>query len=118
FGYSAPHPSAEGTLTPMIHALPSAQYELIRPCAPLWYSRLVGSPLGLLPYHQNDRFSCSALKPVLSSCPLYADCRFACYASSHQSSSQARPRSLVLTVSIPFRHLIRGSFAFISSIRT
>jgi len=24
FGYSAPHPSAEGTLTPMIHALPSA----------------------------------------------------------------------------------------------
>src|ERR1700720_4496641 len=26
FGYSAPHPSAEGTSTPMIHALPSAQY--------------------------------------------------------------------------------------------
>src|SRR5271156_3739280 len=24
FGYSAPHPSAEGTSTPMIHALPSA----------------------------------------------------------------------------------------------
>ena len=30
FGYSAPHPSAEGTSTPMIHALPSAQYGLIR----------------------------------------------------------------------------------------
>ena len=26
FGYSAPHSSAEGTLTPMIHALPSAHY--------------------------------------------------------------------------------------------
>src|ERR1035441_4387168 len=26
FGYSAPHPSAEGTSTPMIHALPSAHY--------------------------------------------------------------------------------------------
>src|SRR6202049_4151239 len=30
FGYSAPHPSAEGTSTPMIHALPSAHYGLIR----------------------------------------------------------------------------------------
>jgi len=28
FGYSAPHPSAEGTSTPMIHALPSAHYDL------------------------------------------------------------------------------------------
>jgi hypothetical protein len=26
FGYSAPHPGAEGTSTPMIHALPSAHY--------------------------------------------------------------------------------------------
>src|ERR1700722_15502544 len=35
FGYSAPHPSAEGTSTPMIHALPSAHYEPIRlPIAP------------------------------------------------------------------------------------
>ena len=35
FGYSAPHPSAEGTSTPMIHALPSAHYEPIRlPTAP------------------------------------------------------------------------------------
>ena len=30
FGYSAPHPSAEGTLTPMIHALPSAHYDPVR----------------------------------------------------------------------------------------
>jgi hypothetical protein len=30
FGYSAPHPSAEGTSTPMIHALPSAHYDPVR----------------------------------------------------------------------------------------
>jgi basic membrane lipoprotein Med (substrate-binding protein (PBP1-ABC) superfamily) len=29
FGYSAPHPSAEGTSTPMIHALPSAHYQSV-----------------------------------------------------------------------------------------
>src|ERR1022692_4930213 len=35
FGYSAPHPSAEGTSTPLIHALPSAHYEPLRhPKAP------------------------------------------------------------------------------------
>ena len=35
FGYSAPHPSAEGTSTPMIHALPSAPYHslCLRPAA-------------------------------------------------------------------------------------
>lgn len=60
----------------------------------------MGLPLELLPLHQNDRFSCSILKPVLSSCPLYADCRFACYSSSHQSLSQDYARSLVLTVSV------------------
>lgn len=80
-------------------------YELIRPCALHWYSRLVGFPLELLPYHQNNRFSCSVLKLVLGSCPLYAGCRFACYASSHQSSSQTHPRSLVLTAPNMFRHL-------------
>src|ERR1019366_134603 len=31
FGYSAPHPSAGGTLTLLIHALPSAHYEPLRP---------------------------------------------------------------------------------------
>src|SRR5260370_28392090 len=30
FGYGAPHPSAGGTLTLLIHALPSAHYGLIR----------------------------------------------------------------------------------------
>ena len=35
FGYGPPHPSAEGTSTPMIHALPSAHYEPLRhPRAP------------------------------------------------------------------------------------
>src|SRR6202040_1446594 len=40
FGYSAPHPSAEETSTPMFHALPSAQYGPIRP--PLVSGRLPG----------------------------------------------------------------------------
>ena len=30
FGYSAPHPGAEGTLTPMTHTLPSAHYGEVR----------------------------------------------------------------------------------------
>jgi hypothetical protein len=30
FGYSAPHPSAGGTLTLLIHALPSAHYDPVR----------------------------------------------------------------------------------------
>ena len=35
FGYGAPHPSAEGTSTPMTHALPSTHYEPLRhPTAP------------------------------------------------------------------------------------
>src|SRR5271157_3061656 len=35
FGYGPPHPSAEGTSTPMTHALPSAHYEPLRhPRAP------------------------------------------------------------------------------------
>ena len=35
FGYDAPHPSAEGTSTPLIHALPSTHYEPLRhPAAP------------------------------------------------------------------------------------
>ena len=35
FGYGPPHPSAEGTSTPMTHALPSAHYEPLRhPTAP------------------------------------------------------------------------------------
>jgi len=41
FGYSAPHPSAEGTSTPMIHALPSAHYARLRPCTPSRYSTLL-----------------------------------------------------------------------------
>src|SRR5271169_1493990 len=42
FGYSAPHPSAGGTLTLLIHALPSAHYEGAttsrpRKPGPLWF---------------------------------------------------------------------------------
>src|ERR1700738_248698 len=34
FGYSAPHPSAGGTLTLLIHALPSAHYAAVRLLTP------------------------------------------------------------------------------------
>ena len=40
FGYSAPHPSAGGTSTLLIWALPSAHYRAIRPSPLLRYSRL------------------------------------------------------------------------------
>src|SRR3989304_312248 len=70
------------------------QWYVVRFCLFNWFLHLYFSL-----NHQNDRFSCSVLKPVLSSCPLYADCRFVCYASSHQSLSQIYARSLVLTVS-------------------
>ena len=40
FGYSAPHPSAGGTLTLLIHALPSAHYGPSR--HPLVFGRLPG----------------------------------------------------------------------------
>ena len=53
FGYGAPHPSAGGTLTLLTHALPSAQYGLLRPCAPLRYSHPYGDlPFGFLPSHR------------------------------------------------------------------
>src|ERR1700722_5260538 len=39
FGYSAPHPSAGGTLILLIHALPSAHYGAVRPCPPHRYFR-------------------------------------------------------------------------------
>ena len=41
FGYGTPHPSARGTLTLLISALPSAHYGPLRPCAPLRYSQLL-----------------------------------------------------------------------------
>jgi hypothetical protein len=52
FGYSAPHPSAEGTLTLLIHALPSAHYGPVRlpPRTPLLAaSRPLPSPATGLP---------------------------------------------------------------------
>jgi hypothetical protein len=52
FGYSAPHPSAEGTLTLLIHALPSAHYGPVRlpPRPPLLAaSRPLPSPATGLP---------------------------------------------------------------------
>ena len=43
FGYGSPHLRARGTLTLLIHALPSAHYKLVRPCAPHRYSHSYGS---------------------------------------------------------------------------
>ena len=40
FGYGAPHPSAEGTSTPLTHALPSTHYWPIQLSSWLWCSRL------------------------------------------------------------------------------
>jgi hypothetical protein len=40
------------------------------------------------------------IKAYIEFMPLHADCRFVCYTSSHQSSSQTYARSLVLTVSL------------------
>ena len=44
FGYSAPHPSAGGTLTLLIHALPSAPYRSVRPRPWHRYSGLSATP--------------------------------------------------------------------------
>ena len=43
FGYSAPYPSASGTLTHQIWALPSTHYRLLRPCTPHRYSHAWGA---------------------------------------------------------------------------
>ena len=84
FGYSAPHPSAEGTSTPMIHALPSAHYGLLRPCPACRYSRPRDwRRLWLIPSHRplkasgvtQCRFSRSIRKPGRASRRLHAGCR-------------------------------------------
>src|ERR1700727_772252 len=57
FGYGAPHPSAGGTLTLLTHALLSAHYGVLRPCAPHRYSPPHRVHLfGFLPSHRGDRF--------------------------------------------------------------
>jgi len=46
FGYGAPHPSAEGTSTPLIHALPSAHYSGVRLPASVHHRlRLIAFPM-------------------------------------------------------------------------
>jgi hypothetical protein len=76
FGYGAPHPSAGGTLTLLIHALLSARYGSLRPCASLRYSYPHGDrPFGCLPLHRGDRFPRSTRKPDVESRRLHAGCR-------------------------------------------
>ncbi len=51
-------------------------YGLFCPCAPHRYSEPSGGcPVGRLPWHRDDRFSCSARKPVPGSRRLRAGCR-------------------------------------------
>src|SRR5215510_9874896 len=53
FGYSAPHPGAGGTLTLLIHALPSAHYGAVRPSPAHRYFRPCGwRRLSLFPWHR------------------------------------------------------------------
>ena len=76
FGYGAPHPSAEGTSTPLTHALPSAHYELLRPYAPHRSSHPCrGRLLALLPSQRSDRFPRSVQEPNSKSRRLHAGCR-------------------------------------------
>ncbi len=66
FGYGPPHPSAEGTSTPMIHALPSAHYKPLRhpmSAQPLPHGRLVGTTLW--------GFPCCARLPSCACCRHY-----------------------------------------------
>src|SRR5271169_6191670 len=75
FGYSAPHPGAGGTLTLLIHALPSAHYGSVRPVLRVGTLALRFSPLGLLPWHQSDWFlqfranACIRVTPPLRRSP-------------------------------------------------
>src|SRR5271166_3728056 len=54
FGYGAPHPSAEGTSTPLTHALPSAHYDPVRlppgPPSQRTLSRSALSPRRISPF--------------------------------------------------------------------
>src|SRR5271166_1343890 len=71
FGYSAPHPSAGGTLTLLIHALPSAQYGPIRPNPLHRYSRLTVFAACASPFSSGDWFlqfrvkACAQLAPPI-----------------------------------------------------
>ena len=87
FGYSAPHSSAEGTSTPITHALPSAHYEPLRhPTAPglsLTGFRLVitNHALGL---------------PVLRTLSLCTCCRHYPGAATGRNSSLIHPSRISL----------------------
>lgn len=71
---------------------------------------LVGPPLGLLPFHRDDRFTASTHEPELDSRLLYAG-RHAVGKQVSSALIPEQPLSPVLTSSILFRHVI-GRFAF------
>jgi hypothetical protein len=94
-------------------------YERLRPCAPHRYARPCGGcPLELLPWHRDDRFPRSSLKPEPESRRLHAGRR----SSSRQASLDLHPG---LTTLARFRrhlntlrHHNDGSLAFVSLVRT
>ena len=74
---------------------------------------LVGPPLELLPCHRNDRFPRSTQKPESSSRRLHTGC----HSVGKQVSSELILRQenpSVLTSPLRFRHVISGSFTFVS----
>ncbi len=79
FGYSAPHPSAEGTSTPMIHALPSAHYEdattsRLRVPVSLWFRSQVPRTPRIVRVRRGAPDACgghsSGLGRLISRCPV------------------------------------------------
>ena len=77
-------------------------YGLFCPCAPHRYSGPPeGCPVGRLPWHWGDRFSCSARKPVPGSRRLRAGCRMS-RTPGHRSClsrGQHHPRDINHTIS-------------------
>lgn len=81
---AAEHHSPFGP-APLQHLRP--YYELFCPCAPHRYSGPFGGfPIGRLPWHRDDRFSCSAKEPDPDSRRLRAGCRMG-RASGHRPYS-------------------------------
>ena len=119
FGYDAPHPSAGGTSTLLICALPGAHYETIRPCTTHCYLHPCRSTTWTLSLASRYRFPRSMQKPRPSSRRLYAGR----HCGRKQVASAAFPgcttKNPVLTSSDhAFDTSSDGSFAFVSLVVT
>src|SRR5208337_2301632 len=87
---TSPHASAEGTSTPMTHALPSAHYGSIRPSPLHRYSRLAVFAACASPLPSGAGSCSSAQKPMSDSRPLYAGRR----PPSHQAPGGLVPEEI------------------------